>query len=441
MTAYRRAPGLIIAAPRSGSGKTTVTLALMAALRRRGLKVRGAKSGPDYIDPAFHEAATGLPSLNLDCWAMQPALLKALAAHSSADGDILLIEASMGLFDGVASPDGRSGSGADLARILGLPVLLVLDVSGQSTTAAAIALGMANFDPAVRVAGVLLNRVASDRHLAQVSEGMTRIGMPVVGALRRAPDIAVPERHLGLVQAIEQGDLPGLLDRLATHLEAGVDLDAVLSLAAPIQTAGAGDVLALPPPGQRVAVAMDAAFSFFYGHHHLAWREAGAELLPFSPLADEVPDARADACWLPGGYPELHAERLAAAEHFRKGVTEFAETRPVHGECGGYMMLGESLQDAEGTWHPMLGLLGHSTSFKTRKLNLGYRQATMLAPSPLGAVGTHITGHEFHYAAVSTTGPDDALCHLQDATGKDLGPAGSRRGQVSGTFFHAIARA
>jgi len=413
----------------------------MAALRRRGLKVRGFKSGPDYIDPAFHEAATGLPSLNLDCWAMQPGLLKALAAHGAADGDILLIEASMGLFDGVASVDGRSGSGADLAKILGLPVLLVLDVSGQSTTAAAIALGMATFDPAVRVAGVLLNRVASDRHLAQVADGMARIGMPVVGALRRAPDIAVPERHLGLVQAIEQGDLPGLLDRLADHLEAGVDLNAVLALAAPIQTLGAADLLALPPPGQRVAVAMDAAFSFFYGHHHLAWREAGAEILPFSPLADEAPDVTADACWLPGGYPELHAGRLAAAQSFRDGIHRFAAAKPVHGECGGYMMLGDSLQDAEGTWHRMLALLGHSTSFKTRKLNLGYRQARMLVPSPLGPIGTGITGHEFHYATVSTAGEDEPLCHLQDATGKDLGPAGSRRGPVSGTFFHAIARA
>lgn len=435
------APGLIIAAPRSGSGKTTVTLALMAALRRRGLTVRGAKSGPDYIDPAFHEAATGLPSLNLDCWAMPPPLLKALAAHSAESSDILLIEASMGLFDGVASPDGRSGSGADLAKILGLPVLLVLDVSGQSTTAAAVALGMARFDPQVRVAGVLLNRVASDRHLAQVSEGMARIGLPVVGALRRAPDIAVPERHLGLVQAIEQGDLPGLLDRLADHLEAGVDLDAVMALAAPIKTEGAGDVLALPPPGQRVAVAMDAAFSFFYGHHHLAWREAGAEVLPFSPLGDEAPDTSADACWLPGGYPELHAGRLAAADRFKDGIRTFAATRPVHGECGGYMMLGERLQDAEGIWHPMLGLLGHSTSFKTRKLNLGYRQAQMLVVSPLGPIGTGITGHEFHYATVSAVGEDEALCRLQDATGKDLGPAGSRRGSVSGTFFHAIARA
>jgi cobyrinic acid a,c-diamide synthase len=434
-------PGLIIAAPRSGSGKTTVTLALMAALRRRGFKVRGAKSGPDYIDPAFHEGATGLPSLNLDCWAMQPALLKALAHQGSADGDILLIEASMGLFDGVASPDGRSGSGADLAKILGLPVLLVLDVSGQSTTAAAVALGMASFDPRVRVAGVLLNRVASDRHLAQVSEGMARIGLPVVGALRRAPDIAVPERHLGLVQAIEQGDLPGLLDRLATHLEAGVDLDAVRALAMPIDTQGAGDVLALPPPGQRVAVALDAAFSFFYAHHHLAWRQAGAEILPFSPLADEAPDVSADACWLPGGYPELHAGRLSAADNFRDAIRRFAAAKPVHGECGGYMMLGDSLQDAEGAWHPMLGLLGHSTSFKTRKLNLGYRHAKMLVASPLGPVATGVTGHEFHYATVSAAGADEALCQLQDATGKDLGPAGSRRGSVSGTFFHAIARA
>ncbi|MFD2263904.1 cobyrinate a,c-diamide synthase [Lacibacterium aquatile] len=431
---------LLIAAPRSGSGKTIVTLGLMAALMRRGFKVRGAKSGPDYIDPAFHQAATGLPSLNLDCWAMAPGLLKSLARESVDKTDILLIEASMGLFDGVTSPDGRSGSGADLAKILGLPVLLVLDVSGQSTTAAAVALGLAKFDPAVRVAGVILNRVASDRHLAQVSEAMARIGMPVVGAVRRNNEITVPERHLGLVQAQEQGDLPGLLDRLADHIEAGVDLDAVQALAGIPDTNGA-DTSFLPPPGQRIAVALDTAFSFFYAHHDLTWRQSGAEILPFSPLADQAPDPSADVCWLPGGYPELHAGRLAAADKFRDGLLKFAQTKPVHGECGGYMALGEALQDADGTWHPMLGLLGHKTSFKTRKLNLGYRLAEVLVDSPFGASGSRITGHEFHYATVESRGGDEAFCRLSDAAGKDLGLAGSRRGSVSGTFFHAIARA
>ena len=432
------ARGLIVGAPRSGSGKTTVTLALTAALRRRGVAVRAAKSGPDYIDPAFHAAASGAPCPNLDAWAMAPEQLDAVAASVAEDGGVVLIESAMGLFDGVEAAPGRSGAAADLAARYRLPVLLVLDVSGQSQTAAAVARGFAVHDPAVRVGGVVLNRVGSERHRDQVSRAMAALPLPVLGSVPREATIALPERHLGLVQAGEHAGLPGLIARLADLAERCLDLDAILALAAPLRPVVASAPF-LPPPGQRVALARDEAFSFIYPHLLAAWRGAGAELVPFSPLADEAPPEGCDACWLPGGYPELHAGRLAAAERFRVGVARFAETRPVHGECGGHMVLGAGLEDAEGGRHAMLGLLGHATSFARRRLHLGYREARLLEASPLGPAGAAVRGHEFHYASTTDPGDDAPLAVLSDAAGRVLGPAGGRRGRVSGTFFHAIA--
>lgn len=430
--------GLMIAAPRSGSGKTTVTLGLLAALRRRGVAVRAAKSGPDYIDPAFHAAATGLPGLNLDSWAMPPDLLGALAADAARDGELLVVEGAMGLFDGVQAPPGRSGAGADVAARLRLPVLLVLDVSGQSQTAAAVARGFMLHDPAVRIAGVVLNRLGSVRHEILIRAAMAPLGVPVVGAIPRTEALTLPERHLGLVQADEHGDLAARLAALADMADAHLDLDAILALAQDTATPDA-PARHLPPPGQRIALARDAAFSFVYAHLLAAWRAAGAEILPFSPLQDEAPDESCDACWLPGGYPELHAGRLAAAETFRAGMARFAQTRTVHGECGGYMALGTGLVDASGTAHPMLGLLGLETSFARRKMTLGYREARLLAPSPLGPVGGAVRGHEFHYATITSRGDDAPLADLTDGQGHPIGPEGSRRGHVTGTFFHAIA--
>ena len=437
--------GLLIAAPRSGSGKTTVTLAVLAALRRRGRVVRAIKSGPDYIDPAFHAAATGRPGLNLDSWAMPPALLDHLAALAGEGAEIVIGEGAMGLFDGVAVEKGRTGAGADVAARLGLPVLLVLDVSGQSQTAAAVLRGFVGHDPAVRIAGVVLNKLGSERHERMIREAVAPLGVPVLGTVPRAADIVLPERHLGLVQAGETDDLPARLAALADLAEAHLDLDGILAAAAPLQ-AGAGedqgnDTALLPPPGQRIALAQDAAFGFVYAHMLAGWRGQRAEIVPFSPLADEAPDASCDALWLPGGYPELHAGQLAAAERFRAGVHAFAAAgKPVHGECGGYMALGAGLVDAEGVRHAMLGLLELETSFAKRRMNLGYRQARLMAPSPLGPEGSFVRGHELHYATVLSRGADQPLADLSDAEGRPLGPAGSRRGSVTGSFFHAIAR-
>ena len=432
--------GLIIGAPRSGSGKTTLTLALLAAARARGLRVRAAKSGPDYIDPAFHAAATGKPSFNLDSWAMGPAQLDAVAGFAADAADILVVESSMGLFDGVAGPEGRTGAGADLAVRLGLPVVLILDVSGHSQSAAAVARGFALHRNGVNIAGIVLNRVASERHREGVASAMAQAGIHVLGAIPRDAAITLPERHLGLVQALEHPDLQKHLSVLAELAENCLDISGIFALATPLAASRMGAAL-LPPPGQRVAMARDAAFSFIYAHVLEGWRRAGSEIVFFSPLADKSPPEDCDACWLPGGYPELHAGQLAAARRFRAGLAKFAARRPVHGECGGYMVLGANLQSADGQWHEMTGLLSHETSFAKRRMNLGYRQAAMLAPSPLGPAGARIRGHEFHYAAVVNPGVDAPLAELRDGVGKMLGPSGGKRGQVSGAFFHAIAAA
>jgi cobyrinic acid a,c-diamide synthase len=434
------APGLLIAAPRSGSGKTTVTLALMRALRRRGLRVRGAKCGPDYIDPAFHRAATGAPSYNLDSFAMAPPLLDALAASSAQEADIVLAEGSMGLFDGVRGAENRSGANADIAARYGWPVVLVVDVSGAAQSAATVALGCRAYDPRLHIAGVILNKIASPRHRRLVEAGMERAGIPVLGALTREAGLVLPERHLGLVQAGETADLTARLEHLADLADAGIDLDALVATAGgavPAPSAGRP----LSPPGQRIAIATDEAFSFVYPHMEAGWRAAGAELVPFSPLADEPPPADCDACWLPGGYPELHAARIAAAGRFVEGTRLFAQSRPVHGECGGYMVLGEALEDAEGTSHPMLGLLPVATSYRRRKLHLGYRVARLAGDCVLGARGARLIGHEFHYASETSAIPEEsvALARIADAEGVDIGFAGHRLGRVSGSFFHLIA--
>jgi cobyrinic acid a,c-diamide synthase len=439
------ARGLIIAAPHSGAGKTTVTLALLAALARRGVIVRAAKAGPDYIDPAFHAAVTGAASVNLDSWAMPGTLLDALAAQAADRADILVIEGVMGLFDGAANAagtPGRRGATADLAAHFGLPVVLVIDVARQAQSAAAVVRGFAVHDPAVRIAGVILNRLGSERHRALVANAVAALDIPVLGAVLREAALTLPERHLGLVQAGEHPDFANLIDRLAATAERYLDLEGIVARAAPLNLARAAHgAVALPPPGQRIALASDQAFSFVYPHVIDAWRKTGAEVLPFSPLANEPPPDGADSCWLPGGYPELHANTLAAARNFSAGLRRFAETRPVHGECGGYMVLGESLQDAAGQHHAMTGLLGHSTSFAKRKLHLGYRTARLLADSAIGPRGALVRGHEFHYATLTSTGDGDPFAEVADGEGRATERAGGRRGRVTGAFFHAIATA
>lgn len=431
---------LIVSAPCSGAGKTSVSIGLMRAFARKGLRVQGIKSGPDFIDPGFHKAATNRSGLNLDSWAMEHDLLHHFMHHVAQECDLLVIEGAMGLFDGIPAGDNRTGSVADIARILNIPVLLVLDVSGQAQTAAAVAKGFELFDPDVTIAGVLLNRVASERHRTLIETAMRKAETPFAGAVMRNSVPVLSERYLGLVQASEYEALEKFIEQLADVMEASLDLDTVLSLAAPINIPSASGDKALPPPGQRIALAQDAAFTFVYPHILDHWYRQGSEIVSFSPLADEIPPKDCDICWLPGGYPELYAGALSAAQRFREGVSAFAKTKPVHGECGGYMVLGQYLEDAEGCTYEMTGLLAHGTSLKKRRMNLGYRKARLLQSHVLGNNGDVIRGHEFHYATVMATGNNLPLVEMTDGLDNSLGEAGSRDGFVSGTFFHAIAR-
>ena len=437
-----RAGGLILAAPASGSGKTLLTLGLLRLLRDRGLRPAAAKAGPDYIDPTFHAAASGGACFNLDVWAMRPATLRRLVAALAGAGDIVLCEGVMGLFDGTG-PDGEAGSTAALAKATGWPVVLVVDARRQGASVAALVAGFARHDPAVPLAGIILNRVAGARHrtLLEAALARHRPHLPCLGAVAQDPALVLPERHLGLVPAGEL-QAEAAIAHAAKAVAAGIDVERLLSLARPAAIGDPQPALPLPPLGRRIAVARDEAFVFAYTAVLQGWRAQGAELSWFSPIADEAPDPAADAIYLPGGYPELHAGRLAAAERFRAGLRDAAaDGKAIYGECGGYMALGEALTDADGRSHRMAGLLPLRTSFAERRLHLGYREARLLAPGPLGAAGARFRGHEFHYATTISASAAAPLFALADSCGDDLGPAGLRRGSVNGSFLHLIDRA
>lgn len=430
--------GLVISAPQSGAGKTTVTIGLLRAFSEAGVTVAGAKCGPDYIDPAFHEAATGRPSINLDGFAMDGAMLTGLAAQVANDVELVIAEGAMGLYDGARSGD-RSGAPADIARALGWPMLLVVDACAAAQSVAAVAHGCATFPGAPEIAGVIVNRVASERHARMIEDGFARIGLPLLGLIRRDEALAMPSRHLGLVQAGEMAELHARINAIADQVADQCDLGAIRAAAGATREAPAPQTT-LRPPGQRVAVARDAVFAFFYPHMARWWRAAGAEIHFFSPLADEPPRAGCDACWLPGGYPELHAGRLAGNTAFLNGLRAFAADHPVHGECGGYMVLGHSIEDSGGVRHEMAGLLPVETSLAKRRMTLGYRRAVLRRDEAFADAGQMLHGHEFHYASIiGGTEKGTPLADIVDADSNALPPAGHRAGRVTGSFFHLIA--
>ena len=422
----------IVAAPGSGAGKTTVTLGLLRAMRRCGVPVRSAKIGPDYIDPRFHEAATGRPCPNLDPWAMPLNRLESLMA---GDGP-LLIEAAMGLFDGAGLS--RNGSAEHLARSFDIPIILVVDCARAGASVAAQVFGMVAYNPDLRFAGLILNRVGSDRHEAILRRALSLPAPggrlpPMIGVLRRDAALTQPSRHLGLVQAEERDDLETWLDTVADRVEAGCNPDAVFPPAN--WTPRNLSVPGIAPLGQRIAVARDRAFAFQYPHLLDDWRRMGAEIVPFSPLADDaVPQA--DAVFLPGGYPELHAGRIAANLRFMNSLRNAAQTAVIYGECGGYMVLGDGLTDAEGVRHEMAGLLRLETSFATRKLHLGYR----VLRAEGGPFTGHYTAHEFHYST-ELRAEGTPLFHATDSDWTEIGAMGLQSGRVCGSYAHLIDRA
>jgi cobyrinic acid a,c-diamide synthase len=434
------APALILAAPASGQGKTVLTLALLRWLRNQGIAVASFKVGPDYIDPAFHQAATGRPCFNLDGWAMDDGLLGGIAAKVAVGAGLVIGEGVMGLFDGANDGTyGGTGSTADLAAQLDIPVVLIVDVRGQAASAAAVVHGFHTRRPGLPLAGVIFNRVGGAGHVQSLHDAMSDVPVPVLGYVPRDERLALPDRHLGLVQAVEHAALDTFLDDAAALVGDLVDTDALTALARPL-AASADAATTFPPLGQRIAVARDTAFAFAYPHILAAWSDAGAAVLSFSPLADEAPAADADAVFLPGGYPELHAGRLAANATFLAGLhAAAARGIPVYGECGGYMVLGEHLTDANGQTHAMAGLLPVATSFAKRKMHLGYRTATLAADCALGPAGTAFRGHEFHYATMITADPAAPLFTARDARGQSLGEYGHIRSPVCGSFLHLIA--
>ncbi len=399
-------PRLIIAGTGSGAGKTTVTLGLMKALAQRGLSVQGFKCGPDYIDPTYHTAVTGRASRNLDAWMTSPAYVKQTFQRASAGHDISIIEGVMGLYDG-KDPLNNTGSTAEIAMITQTPVILVVDVRSMARSAAAIVLGFQQLEPELNIAGVIVNRCGSAGHYTIVKKAIEQMcNIPVVGWLKRDEDMSIPERHLGLVPAIERGELEPLFQRAADVLLEGTDLDLLLELAGsapPLPLQSATHIHITPDTYQPViAVARDAAFNFYYPDNLELLEAAGARLQYFSPLAGEGIPAEADSIYLGGGFPEEFAAVIAGNERFLEGLREAARSRmPLFAECGGYMVLAETLTDREGQTYTMAGIIPAQVQMQKKRAALGYREASAVQDSFLLKQGEVLRGHEFHYSTMT----------------------------------------
>jgi cobyrinic acid a,c-diamide synthase len=382
-------------------GKTTVTLGLLEAFRRRGLAVQGFKVGPDFIDPGFHEVVTGRGSYNLDGWMCGREHVLATVSRHAVDVDLAIVEGVMGCFDGLDATSDEAST-AQVVKWLGAPVVLVIDVQAQARSAAAVVLGFETFDPELNLAAVIANRVGGDAHAHGIREAIAaRCRARVVGALAYDPQVALTERHLGLVTAGEGGFTEDKRTRLADLVARGIDLDGLLELAAPLHGLTENIAPEVPrTPRVRIGVAHDAAFCFYYRDNLALLRGAGAELVYWSPLTDSALPL-VDGLYLGGGYPELHASTLAANKAILNSVRIFAaEGRPIYAECGGLMYLAEALEDLDGTTHPMVGLLPATVRMRPRRLSLSYTEVTFQAASPLGPAGTVARGHEFHFSSL-----------------------------------------
>lgn len=425
---------LCVAGIASSVGKTTVTLALAAAFRRRGLRVRCAKIGPDFIDPGFHEAVTGAPSATLDSWMLGDDALHTALARAGHCADVVLVEGMMGLFDGL---EGRAdaGSTAEVAKRLGLPVLLVVDASAQVRSAAAVVLGAETFDPALALAGVLLNRVGGDRHEGWLRDAVSRrCRAAVLGTLARRDELTLPERHLGLVTARERCLSPAMIDALATLASRTIDVEACLALAR--STVDAAPPPDYPPARARLGVALDDAFQFYYPENLEALRAAGAELVFWSPLADARPPD-VDGLYLGGGYPEVHAAGLAANGAARSAVQRLVERgQPVYAECGGLMYLAEALEDLDGRSHPMVGVLPTRVRMLPRRLSLGYREVSLTRPTLLGPAGTTLRGHEFHLSHLAVPPAVETAYRVGDPAGEAPRSEGYRVQGALASYIH-----
>lgn len=431
---FKKIPRLIIAATQSGSGKTTIVAGLLAALRERGLKVQSYKVGPDYIDPGYHELASGRPAHNLDTWLTPARLIPSLFAEESAGADLAVVEGVMGLFDG-----GRNGvsSTAQIAKILRAPVLLVIDAKSMGASAAAIAKGFREYDKEVQVAGVILNRLGSTTHEAMIREAMAGIDMPVYGALRRNEGLKMPERHLGLLP-VQENEERQVIHKMGLAVGSQLAMDEILALAAsapPLMAAARHEAQPVMPPKCRIGVARDEAFSFYYPTSLSVLQRLGAELVPFSPLHDKaLPEV--DGLLIGGGFPEMFAAQLAANEGLREAVkAQAAAGMPVYAECGGYMYLMDSLRDFQGKIHAMAGVFPGRAVMSSRLQMVGYVTAVMQQDTILGRIGDQIQGHEFHFS-LEEGEPDNRPFRFTKLRNGVQYEAGQAVKNVLGSYLH-----
>jgi cobyrinic acid a,c-diamide synthase len=433
--------GFLIAGTSSGVGKTTVTLAIIAALRRRGLIVQPFKGGPDFLDTGHHTRISGRVSRNLDTWMLSHESNRDVLRRASQGADVLIAEGMMGLFDGKSGAD-ETGSSAEIAKLLKLPVVLVVDAGKSARSIAAVVLGFETFDPELPLAGMILNRVAGERHFKMLEAAIiARCSTPILGWLPREPSVSIPERHLGLHTAEEQpaSELAQQIDALAKLAEEHLALDRLLALQCGLDLTAEPAAPSMAKPRVRIGVARDAAFTFYYEDNLDLLREEGAEIVPFSPLHDLMLPAGLDALYLGGGYPELHVEALSSNTSMLDGIRTFAASqRPIYAECGGMMYLADSLTTKEGQVFSMAGVLPLQVEMTARLVRFGYVAAEFTRDCLLGPAGTKIRGHSFHYSNISGTKNlftnyqvDYSLSGRQEAEG-----FGTSAGNILSSYIH-----
>ena len=396
-TMKQRIPRIVIAATQSGSGKTTIVTGLLAALKEKGLKVQSYKVGPDYIDPGYHEIASGRPGHNLDTWLVTEEKLAEIFARTVDDADIAIIEGVMGLYDG-----GKNGisSTASVAKLLDAPVLLVINAKSMGESAAALALGFKQYDPTVNIAGVILNRLGSPTHRQMIEEALERLDIPVFGAVGRNDKMNMPERHLGLLPVQENNSEAEVVAEIGRTVGASVDIEKIIGLAESAPEIELPARNTLPEKRRvRIAVARDDAFTFYYPESIYQLEISGAEIIPFSPLHDrEMPEA--DGLILGGGFPEMFASELYGNESMRASIGEAAKSgMPIYAECGGFMYLMKEMVDFDGNHFPMTGIIPGSVTMNKKLQTVGYVAATMEKDTVLGRKGTVLHGHEFHFSS------------------------------------------